>query len=79
MTSFWTPGLVNKHRLERSLKILVRLNEARRINQPEAVEMLEDALNEHDLQCGYDRRANEALRLKYLARQNARNVKTDIP
>jgi hypothetical protein len=42
-------------RLETSLALLVRLNEARRIGQVYAARYLDEQLEEHDAACGYSR------------------------
>ncbi len=43
-------------RLRESLSLLKRLNEARRIGQTQAADMLDEQLDEHDDRCGYKKR-----------------------
>ena len=66
-------------RLETSLAILVRLNEARRIGQGEAALLLNEQLEAHDEACGYSRPIRVERQVEQPGKRYGRNAKAVRP
>lgn len=62
-------------RLETSLALLVRLNEARRIGQRYAATLLEEELERHDAACGYSRPVRIERQVEQPGKRYGRNAK----